>query len=177
MIVFIGIAGSGKSAQARALHTRLGIEVISVGDILRKELKGELRDLMLAGEVMPNDVTIPLIEARIAAFADQKHFVLEGFARSKEQAEWVVDWARRTGVKTYVFHLHASTDVVMQRLLARGRADDNDEAIRRRFKVMYTDIIDDIVKIMKQDPILYADINAELSLEQVTEQIISYIHE
>ncbi len=176
MIVMIGIAGSGKSVQAAALSNKLGIPVISVGDIIRKRVTGEYRLKMLAGEVMPSFIAIPLIEEAVAELKRADNFILEGFARSKTQAQWILDWSKsHPDVITTVFHLHASMDIVRERLLQRGRADDNEESIHKRFKVMYSDIIDDIVLILKQEPIQYFDINAELPIERVTEEMLTHL--
>src|SRR3989344_2671870 len=123
MISFIGITGSGKSTQAEILGKRLGCPVISTGK--------EAAD----GKLIDDQVTINLLEEELKkAGADKKEVILDGSPRSLDQARWLISRFKSGEFKFTAFiHLNASERVVRQRLLARGRYDDTNSSIAKRF--------------------------------------------
>jgi adenylate kinase len=92
-IIFIGPPGSGKGTQAKRLASRLEIPHISTGDILREavadgtELGREAAPIMAAGQLVPDDLMIGIINERLAKPDAQKGFILDGFPRTLVQAE------------------------------------------------------------------------------------------
>lgn len=92
-LVFLGPLGAGKGTQAQLLQEREGIPQISTGDILRRamaegtELGRKARDYVDRGELVPDDVMIELIEARLREPDTRRGFVLDGFPRTLGQAQ------------------------------------------------------------------------------------------
>ena len=92
IIVLMGAPGAGKGTQARLLHERLHLPQISTGDMFRalKEaqtpLAAEVRTLMAAGQLVPDDVTIRVVQERTAQDDCRDGYILDGFPRTVPQA-------------------------------------------------------------------------------------------
>jgi adenylate kinase len=134
MIIFSGVVGSGKSVQGRKLADELALPWLSTGEFLRMLIAGQQRRDMLAGKLIDDEQMIAMIQ-RIFSLVDTEHeFVLDGFPRSSGQADWLLGQVKYGQLDlTGVVHLNVSLEVVKERLLARGRLDDNEDAIAKRF--------------------------------------------
>lgn len=103
-IVLVGPPASGKGTQAAVLTERLGVPKISTGDMLRAALaaKTELglkaAGAMNAGQLVPDDVVIGLVEERLAQADAKKGFILDGFPRTVPQAESLSDTLKGRGM-------------------------------------------------------------------------------
>jgi adenylate kinase len=136
MIIFMGVAGSGKSVQGKMLADDLALPWLSTGEFLRMLVSGKERKDMLAGKLLTDREIISLIQ-KIFSLVDAPHkeFVLDGFPRTESQADWLLNQAKHGQLSiTAVIHLTASQDAVLSRLLDRGRQDDTREAIAKRFR-------------------------------------------
>lgn len=91
-LIFLGPPGAGKGTQAKRLSEQLGIPQISTGDMLREakaegtQLGKKAEKFMSAGQLVPDDVVIAIIEERIKKADCQKGFILDGFPRTVPQA-------------------------------------------------------------------------------------------
>jgi adenylate kinase len=92
-VVMLGPPGAGKGTQARLLQEALGVPQISTGDMLREAqhngsaLGSEARWYMEAGQLVPDDVVIGLVQERLGAADCARGFVLDGFPRTVSQAQ------------------------------------------------------------------------------------------
>jgi adenylate kinase len=143
-LLIVGPQGAGKGTQADLLAKSLGIPHVSTGDIFRANLAGgtELGRLakkyMDAGELVPDEVTQEMVADRVAQPDARPGFLLDGFPRNIQQADWLSELL--TGMKTpiqVVVLLTAPDEVLLERMLARGRADDTVEAINRRLDIYH----------------------------------------
>lgn len=136
MIIFMGVAGSGKSVQGKMLADALALPWLSTGEFLRMLVSGEERKDMLAGKLLGDQEIIRLVQKIFnVADAPHKEFVLDGFPRTAAQADWLLNQAKHGQLSiTAVIHLIVDEEAVWQRLLARGRQDDTREAITARFR-------------------------------------------
>lgn len=124
-MVFLGPPGSGKGTQARKLQDILGLPQISTGDLFRYNLKNETelgklaRTYMDAGNLVPDDLTIRMVEARLLGEDTVNGAIFDGFPRSLVQAvaldEMLVDY----GGVSLVPMLTLSDEEVMRRLTGR----------------------------------------------------------
>lgn len=139
-LLFIGPPGAGKGTQADRVAQRLGIPHVSTGDMFRDhvargtELGKKVDAIMKAGDYVPDEVTVAMLEERIAQDDARDGFILDGFPRTEAQVESLDGLLGDDGLDTVVV-FDVDEDELTERLLARGRADDTEETIRNRFKI------------------------------------------
>lgn len=141
-LVLLGPPGAGKGTQAAILTEKLGVPHISTGDLFRANigegtpLGKEAKEYIDAGKLVPTDVTARMVEDRLSQDDAAEGFLLDGFPRTVEQADLLAEMLERHGVKLDgVINYQVDEDTVVERMLARGRADDNEETIRTRLQV------------------------------------------
>jgi adenylate kinase len=141
--VIFGPPGSGKGTQAARLQDDLLLNHMSTGDILRKEaaegteLGQEAARIMAAGDLVPDELILDIVRARLPEAEQGVGVLLDGFPRTVAQADaldaMLEAKARRVN---FVLALDAPEHVLVDRLLHRaeveGRKDDNREAIGER---------------------------------------------
>lgn len=173
MIIFMGVAGSGKSMQGRMLADRQGLPWLSTGEFLRMLISGEERHDMLAGKLLDDEEIIGLVQKIFTVVNVEEEFVMDGFPRTSSQADWLLSQVKHGQLDvTAVIHLTASEEAVMERLLGRGRQDDHQEAIRERFRE-YEDAVKPILDQFKAAGIAVHDINGEQEPEVVHTAILA----
>jgi adenylate kinase len=175
VILLMGIAGSGKGTQGKLLAENQGYELISMGDVVRATATDEQRERMLAGGLLNDQEIIDMIDQVLSGLPDADKVILDGFPRTIPQAEWLLEQVK-TGRFTLdtAFHLVASRAAVKARLLGRARADDNDEAIEKRFDE-YERATAPIITWLTDNGITVANINAERTVEAINEELVQYL--
>ena len=115
IIVMLGAPGSGKGTVAKLLTETLNIEHISTGDMFREEIKSgselgkELENYMSDGKLVPDDVVIKILDERLSRPTAQNGVVLDGFPRTKIQAEHLKELLNAKGKKINVAIQFTST--------------------------------------------------------------------
>lgn len=173
-LVLVGPPGAGKGTQAERLAERLEVPHISTGDLFRANLKAETplgveaKKYMDAGELVPDEVTVAMVRERFAQPDAARGFILDGFPRTAPQAEALGTLLSDEGLALdAVVEFSIADDVVVERLLSRGRSDDTEDVIRRRLQVFRDDT----------SPLLefYADklvsVDAVGQVDEVTERV------
>lgn len=171
MIVFTGVAGSGKSMQGRMLADNQGYPWLSTGEFLRMLVSGKKRHDMIEGKLLGDKEIIQLIQKIFSLINTHEEFILDGFPRTVAQADWLLNQMKHGQLHiTAVIHLKASEQAVEKRLLERGRRDDNKDAIRERFDE-YQQAILPILEHFKLAGVPVYDIDGEQSAEAVCQDI------
>ena len=139
-IILFGPPGAGKGTQSAYLVEQYGLVHLSTGDIFRANIKGgtELGQLaqsyMNQGQLVPDDVTIRMLESEVDKHPEAKGFIFDGFPRTTAQAEALDVFlnGRETPVSC-MLALDVAEEELKTRLLARaetsGRPDDADPAV------------------------------------------------
>jgi len=139
-LVILGRQGSGKGTQAARLVGNYGPVHVSTGDMLRAamaagtELGRQARALVDAGELVGDDVVNGIVAERLAeADVAERGFLLDGYPRTPDQAAALESFLAEAGTPLDgALNLDVPVDEVTARMMARGRADDTEEGIRRR---------------------------------------------
>lgn len=145
-IVLLGPPGSGKGTQAALLRDRLGLAHVSTGDLLRTavdhktELGLQAKAYMDAGDLVPDDLMLGLIEERLGEPDVARGFILDGYPRNQAQAEALDEVLERIGQPVDVaISMTVNEAEIVERLskraLEEGRSDDTEEVIRNRLRI------------------------------------------
>ncbi len=148
-IVIFGAPGSGKGTQSERIVEKYGINHISTGDVLRAEIKNgtELgktaKGYIDQGQLIPDELMIDILASVFDSFKDSKGVIFDGFPRTIAQAEALKKMLAERGQDVSVMlDLEVPEDELMVRLIKRGkdsgRADDNEEIIKKRLHVYHS---------------------------------------
>ncbi|GAB5034972.1 ump-cmp kinase-like [Nannochloropsis oceanica] len=144
-IVFVlGGPGAGKGTQCALLVERHGLVHLSAGDLLREErnrgteLATMINTYIQEGKIVPAEVTVGLLRAAMEKAEGKTKFLIDGFPRDPGNLRcWIENMSDHAHTKA-VLYLNAPEEVMLQRLLERGktsgRTDDNADSIKKRFK-------------------------------------------
>ena len=147
-IIIFGAPGSGKGTYSDEIVARYGMGHISTGDVLRAEIKngtelGKVAQGYISnGQLIPDDLMIDILAKTYDAQPTGKGVIFDGFPRTIAQAEALKKMLAERGHELgLMIELVVEEDVLMARLLNRakeqGRADDNEETIKKRFDVYH----------------------------------------
>ena len=147
-IIIFGAPGSGKGTYSDEIVTRYGMGHISTGDVLRSEIKNgtELGKIAKGyidnGQLIPDELMIDILAKTYDALPAGKGVIFVGFPRTIAQAEALKKMlAERNHDMGIMVELIVDEETLLARLLNRaieqGRADDNEETIKKRFEVYH----------------------------------------
>ena len=144
-IIIFGKPGSGKGTQADFLKNKYDLYHISTGDLFRKNITNETKLGIKAksyldnGDLVPDFITIKMLENEVLSNKDVKGYIFDGFPRTLNQAESLDSFLISINLKiNATIALEVSEDELISRLIERGkttnRSDDQDiDKIKNRF--------------------------------------------
>ena len=124
-IVLFGSPGSGKGTQAKLLTECLAVPHVSTGDMLRGRIRqeagmaAEVAATMQAGALVSDHVVDVMVEERLSQADAAQGFVLDGYPRTRAQAERFCAWLDGRGIREVVIHLAVDYNVIIARLTGR----------------------------------------------------------
>ena len=148
-IVIFGAPGSGKGTQSEKIVAKYGLNHISTGEVLRgeiaagTELGATAQKLIDKGQLIPDELMISILASKLDSLTSGNGVIFDGFPRTIAQAEALKVMLNERGQDvTAMIELDVPEDELMTRLLKRGqesgRADDNEETIKKRFAVYHS---------------------------------------
>ena len=204
-MIFVGPPGAGKGTQSKVITAKWNVPQVSTGDMLREAkssgtLPKELQDAMANGGLVPDQVVIDLIKARISRDDAKAGFLLDGFPRTVPQAEELnALLASRNEQLDVVIALDVPRDLLIERATLRRtdkrtgqiyhlkykppppdadlehRADDREETVINRISV-YEKMTADLLPFYEKAGLLKR-VNGVGDLEDVTKRVVSVIEE
>ncbi|WP_320673891.1 adenylate kinase [Prochlorococcus sp. MIT 1341] len=177
-LLFLGPPGAGKGTQAKRICEKYSLSHLSTGDLLRAEVvaKTDLGNkaavLMANGELVTDDLVLSIVETKLKAISSG--WLLDGFPRTVGQAEAL----ERILVEIdqlieAVVLLELNDDLLIERLLLRGRDDDNQEVITNRLDV-YRVKTEPLIDYFRSKGLIHS-IQADGSVEEITQLIESVL--
>jgi adenylate kinase len=182
-VVLFGPPGAGKGTQSEILLQRYELVHLSTGDIFRANIKGETalgqqaKAFMDKGELVPDSVTISMLESEVAKHPSAKGFIFDGFPRTSAQAAALdMFLAGKSSSITCMLALEVDEEELIKRLLNRattsGRADDADETIVRNRIAVYNRETSPVANYYR-DQQKYRGILGVGSVEEITQRLCS----
>lgn len=171
MILLMGVAGAGKSMQGHALADEYGYAYISTGEIFRVLITGRRRNEMLEGKLLSDEEVITVVDKVLELIDTKEQFILDGFPRTQRQVDWLLEQqaAGRFDVPV-VINLEIGEDTIRERLNKRGRLDDTEAAISRRYSE-YQAITRPILAYMMSKGLKVYEISADAAPAVVQKEI------
>lgn len=198
-IIFIGPQGSGKGTQAKIISEKLGIPHVSTGDLFRAlqgPLKKQVDEIINAGKLVPDELTVKILKERISQPDSKKGFILDGFPRNINQAN-LLDGITKIDK---VVEIDISDELAIERISSRisckkcgtvfnsitnppkndmvcdkcgselyQRADDNPEALKKRLKTYH----EETEPILEKYKSVSLKISGDQEIDKITEDILN----
>ncbi|MDZ7835270.1 MAG: nucleoside monophosphate kinase [Alkalibacterium sp.] len=137
ILILLGPPGSGKGTVAEKINVKHHFPVVSVGEMLRSEIKigtqigKKSSQYVSSGRLVPDDIINSLVIECIQKYNDEESIILDGYPRTLNQA-WTLE--EESENELMVFYLDVDKDILINRLLNRRRKDDTKETISQRFE-------------------------------------------
>ncbi len=134
-LIIFGPPGSGKGTYASRLQTKLSVEVISTGDIMREIIKegtplgAKVKSYVEKGQLVPDEVVVEVLKQRLAGSKSKKGFILDGFPRTVEQAEALNKLVQIDGIILLI----VPDRIIIERLSSRRICKDCGEVYNVRY--------------------------------------------
>lgn len=180
-LIFLGPPGAGKGTQAQTLAHHKNIPHISTGDMLRGAMRErsplgiKAQSYVDRGELVPDQLIQDMAEERLSQSDTNLGWILDGFPRTVSQAQFLDELLQKMGSNgVQVINLEVPDEVLIERLLGRGRPDDTQEVIRRRLEVyrLQTAPLIDFYRDRQQ----LLSVNGNQSLAEVTNDLEKMIN-
>jgi adenylate kinase len=180
-IVILGPPGAGKGTQGKLIAADAGIPHVNTGEMFRAEcaagteLGERVRSILDDGDLVPDEVTIEVVRARLGQDDTSRGFVLDGFPRTLAQAEALdrVLAEIDRGELCVVLDFQVSDEIALQRLLGRagveGRSDDAPNLVKHRLD-LYHEKGEPLVEYYRARGLLVG-IHADRTVEEVFAEV------
>ncbi len=173
-LLFLGPPGAGKGTQAALLSEANSYLHLSTGELLRKEidsnteLGNQVKDIMNRGELVKDQLVLEIVKKNLCI--DNKGWILDGYPRNLSQINSLNQVLLNINQPLeIVFYLDIPEEVLIKRLLMRGRKDDNEETIKTRLNI-YKETTEPLIEYYKSLSLLQY-INADGDLKTVSADI------
>ena len=144
LIIFLGPPGAGKGTQAERYTDHKSLAHVSTGVMLREHVERNTdlgviaKGILDKGNLVPDELVISMLKERLEEEDASKGAILDGFPRTIPQAKSLDNLHNRIEIVAVVV-FKVEEKIVIQRMIERGRSDDNEETIKQRFEVYKKD--------------------------------------
>ena len=180
ILILFGPPGAGKGTQADLLKDKFNLLHLSTGDILREEVSNntdlgqQAKKFMDSGELVTDELIIGMIKNKIDSTKNVEGFLFDGFPRTISQAEALDSMLLSNSLNVdKVISLEVDDNVLTQRLLSRGRSDDNEETIKNRLNVYKNQTLPIKDYYLKNNKLV--EVKGDDSVDDVNATIVSSI--
>ena len=168
-LLFLGAPGAGKGTQADLLSQTNSYLHLSTGELLRKEIEinsilgRQVKDIINSGELVSDELVLKIVRQNLDSDHNKKGWILDGYPRNLSQANSLNEVLNEINQPLeLVFYLDIPEEVLIKRLLLRGRKDDTEETIRTRVDI-YKKTTEPLIQYFKDLSLLeYIDADRDL---------------
>ncbi|MCY4162363.1 MAG: adenylate kinase [Flavobacteriaceae bacterium] len=183
--IFFGKPGAGKGTQAQRIKQKYGLIHISTGDLFRKHISNKttlgksVQAYLDRGDLVPDQVTIDMLENEFQNIENPKGYILDGFPRTVGQAESLEQFFHRLKLKLNgVISIEVDQQLLIERLLNRGkisrRTDDLDiRKINNRFQE-YDQKTNPLIEFYQTRKLFYS-VNGHGTIEEISQRLYQLI--
>tara|TARA_Y100000589_G_scaffold239809_1_gene227316 strand:- start:49 stop:600 length:552 start_codon:yes stop_codon:yes gene_type:complete len=173
-LLFLGPPGAGKGTQASLISESNKYLHLSTGELLRKEVNSktnlgiQVKEIINSGKLVKDELVLEIVKRNL--LKKNKGWILDGYPRNITQANslnHVLDDINQA--LEMVFYLDVNEDILVKRLLSRGRTDDNENTIRTRLNI-YKETTEPLIDFYKKRNILKY-VNGDRELEIISNEI------
>jgi len=173
-ILFLGPPGAGKGTQASIISEFTSYLHLSTGELLRKEVDSEselglqVKDIINSGRLVSDELVLKIVKKNLTE--NKSGWILDGYPRNLTQANSLSQVLEKLNQPLeIVFYLNVQEEILVKRLLNRGRSDDNERTIRTRLKI-YNETTQPLISYYEKQNILeYIEGNRDLN--QISDEI------
>jgi len=168
-LLFLGPPGAGKGTQASVISESNSFLHLSTGELLRREVESktslgiQIKEIINSGKLVDDELVLEIVKQNLAL--SKKGWILDGYPRNISQADSltkVLDELSQPLEK--VFYLNLDEEILVKRLINRGRTDDNEKTIRTRLEI-YKETTEPLIAYYKNLNILeYIDGDRDLKI-------------
>ena len=173
-LLFLGAPGAGKGTQAELIGQAYSYLHLSTGELLRKEIEmntilgNQVKDIINRGELVSDKLVLKIVKQNLNQ--DNKGWILDGYPRNLSQADSLNNVLIEINQPLdLVFYLDIPEEVLIKRLLLRGRKDDTEDTIRTRVNI-YKKTTEPLIQYFK-DLSLLEYIDADRDLKTISSEI------
>tara|TARA_Y100001970_G_scaffold263093_1_gene348115 strand:- start:31 stop:579 length:549 start_codon:yes stop_codon:yes gene_type:complete len=173
-LLFLGAPGAGKGTQAEVLSKKNSYLHLSTGELLRNEIEmntslgKKVKDTMNKGELVSDELVLEIVKKNLDE--DINGWILDGYPRNLSQANSLNEVLIKINQPLeIVFYLDIPEEVLIERLLLRGRKDDNKDTIKTRLNI-YKKTTEPLIEYYK-DLSLLEYIDADRDLKTISADI------
>ncbi len=178
-LIIFGRQGSGKGTQCALLTEKFGLKHLSTGDILRDNIEqgtqlGKIVEPILAsGQLVDDETILKLVNAKLSEpDVLASGFILDGFPRTLAQAQGLLEFVGPDGIDSAI-NLEVSVEECMERMMSRGRADDEIEAAKQRLELYESETVPAIEFYKSLD--MTVDVDGLGTEAEVSERVLAAI--
>ena len=173
-LLFLGPPGAGKGTQAGLMSISNQYLHLSTGELLRKEvdlktnLGIQVKEIINSGQLVKDELVLEIVRKNL--LKKNKGWILDGYPRNISQANSLNQVLEDINqALEMVFYLDVNEDILVKRLLSRGRTDDNEDIIRTRLNI-YKETTEPLIDFYKEKKILKY-INGDRELKVISDEI------
>ncbi len=184
-IIIFGPPGTGKGTVSKKLAEEYGFKHISTGDIIRKNQEEKTKIGVLAdrlvndGKFLPDNIINEMVKQEVINDTNSPGFVFDGFPRNTSQAKMIDQLLNYKKMPLKVIHLESSKNVVLNRILERGkeggRKDDNEDVFKKRWSEYKTQTLPALGYFQGRGVV--SKVNGEQTPEEVYGEVKTIIEE
>lgn len=176
VLILFGQPGAGKGTIAKLIEKETKQKHISTGDIFRENIKNEtelgkkVSAILNAGDYVPDELTNEILkDALLKSKVLEYGALLDGYPRTSNQVDFLEQLFKENNFNARILYLEAPEEEIINRLISRGRDDDNIEIIKHRFEVYKKDSAPLVDKLTKNHELIKVD--ASGSIDQVWSRV------